>query len=48
MRASRTTWEWFAIALIVGLIFFFCYGFKHSNPDEIEPVIEPEGIAEFR
>jgi APA family basic amino acid/polyamine antiporter len=45
---SRTTWEWFAIALIVGLVFFFSYGFRHSNPDEIEPVIEPEGIAEFR
>ena len=45
---SRATWEWFAIALVVGLVFFFCYGFKHSNPDEIEPVIEPEGIAEFR
>ena len=45
---SRATWEWFAIALVVGLVFFFCYGFRHSNPDEIEPVIEPEGIAEFR
>ncbi len=45
---SRTTWVWFAIALVVGLVFFFSYGFWKSNPDEIEPVIEPEGIAEFR
>jgi basic amino acid/polyamine antiporter, APA family len=45
---SRKTWEWFAIALVVGLVFFFSYGFRHSNPAEIEPVIEPEGISEFR
>ncbi|MDQ6926601.1 MAG: amino acid permease [Candidatus Eremiobacteraeota bacterium] len=45
---SRTTWVWFAIALAVGLVFFFSYGFRHSKPEEIEPVIEPEGIAEFR
>jgi APA family basic amino acid/polyamine antiporter len=45
---SRTTWIWFAIALGVGLVFFFSYGFRHSNPAEIEPVIEPEGIAELR
>ncbi len=43
---SRTTWIWFAIALVVGLIFFFSYGFWKSNPDEIEPVEEPEGLAE--
>ena len=41
---SRTTWLWFAGALVVGLIFFFCYGFRTSNPDEIGPVIEPEGL----
>jgi basic amino acid/polyamine antiporter, APA family len=45
---SRTTWIWFAIALAVGLVFFFSYGFRRSVPEEIEPVIEPEGIAEFR
>ncbi|MEO7038550.1 MAG: amino acid permease, partial [Candidatus Elarobacter sp.] len=44
---SRTTWVWFAIALVVGLIFFFSYGFWKSNPDEIEAVTEPEGLAEF-
>ncbi|MDB5041584.1 MAG: yfnA [Candidatus Eremiobacteraeota bacterium] len=43
---SRTTWIWFAIALVVGLIFFFSYGYWKSNPDEIEPVEEPEGLAE--
>jgi len=41
---SRTTWLWFAGALVLGLIFFFCYGFRNSNPDEIEPVIEPEAL----
>ncbi len=44
---SRTTWIWFAIALVVGLIFFFSYGFRKSNPDEIEYVEEPEGLTEF-
>ena len=43
---SRTTWEWFTGALIVGLIFFFAYGFRTSKPEEVEPVVEPEGIAE--
>jgi APA family basic amino acid/polyamine antiporter len=43
---SSTTWTWFAGALIVGLIFFFSYGFRMSKPDEIEPVIEPDSIAE--
>ena len=43
---SRTTWEWFAGALVMGLIFFFSYGFRKSNPQEIEPVTEPEGLAE--
>jgi len=41
---SRTTWEWFAGALVIGLIFFFAYGFRKSNPDEIGPVVEPEGL----
>lgn len=41
---SRTTWIWFAIALVIGLIFFFSYGFWKSNPDEIEYVPEPEGL----
>ena len=41
---SRTTWLWFAGALVIGLIFFFSYGFRKSNPDEIGPVVEPEGL----
>ncbi|GAC1387789.1 MAG: amino acid permease [Vulcanimicrobiaceae bacterium] len=41
---SRQTWEWFSIALVAGLIFFFAYGFRKSNPDEIGPVVEPEGL----
>jgi APA family basic amino acid/polyamine antiporter len=41
---SRTTWVWFAIALVVGLIFFFSYGFHKSKPEEIQPVEEPEGL----
>jgi basic amino acid/polyamine antiporter, APA family len=44
---SRQTWTYFVIALVVGLIFFFSYGFWKSNPDEIEPVVEPEGLAEL-
>ena len=43
---SRTTWTWFTIALIVGLVFFFSYGYRMSNPDEIVPVIEPEALQE--
>jgi APA family basic amino acid/polyamine antiporter len=43
---SAKTWTWFAIALVVGLIFFFSYGFRMSKPDEIEPTEEPESIAE--
>jgi APA family basic amino acid/polyamine antiporter len=43
---SRMTWEWFIGALIVGLIFFFSYGFWKSNPEDIKPVEEPEGIKE--
>ncbi len=43
---SRTTWTWFALALVVGLVFFFSYGFRKSKPEEIEPVEEPDAIAE--
>jgi APA family basic amino acid/polyamine antiporter len=44
---SRATWTWFAIALVCGLIFFFAYGFKKSNPAEVVPVEEPSGLTEF-
>lgn len=43
---SARTWTWFAIALVVGLIFFFSYGFHKSKPEEIEPVEEPEALVE--
>ncbi len=43
---SRWTWTYFIIAMIGGLIFFFCYGFWKSKPDEIAPVIEPEALRE--
>jgi APA family basic amino acid/polyamine antiporter len=42
---SRTTWVWFAMALVAGLVFFFSYGYWKSDPDRIEYVEEPEGIA---
>ena len=35
---SRTTWVWFAGALLIGLVVFFSYGFWHSKPAEIVPV----------
>ena len=44
---SRTTWEWFGSALVVGLIIFFSYGYRKSVPEEIEPVVEPEALREF-
>ena len=44
---SRQTWTWFLLALVVGLIFFFSYGFRKSNPEEVVPVEEPEGLTEF-
>jgi basic amino acid/polyamine antiporter, APA family len=44
---SRATWTWFVIALVVGLIFFFSYGFRKSNPEDVVPVEEPEGLAEL-
>jgi basic amino acid/polyamine antiporter, APA family len=43
---SRTTWTWFALALVVGLIFFFSYGFRQSKPELVEPVEEPAGLTE--
>jgi APA family basic amino acid/polyamine antiporter len=44
---SRATWVWFCIALVFGLIFFFAYGFRKSNPDEITAVEEPEGLPDY-
>ena len=44
---SRATWTWFAIALVCGLVFFFAYGFRNSNPAEVVPVEEPTGLAEY-
>jgi APA family basic amino acid/polyamine antiporter len=44
---SRTTWIWFVIALVVGLVFFFGYGFWKSDPERIEAVVEPEGLEEY-
>lgn len=43
---SRATWEWFVIALVVGLIFFFCYGFRKSDPNAVVPVGDPSGLSE--
>jgi APA family basic amino acid/polyamine antiporter len=37
---SRSTWLWFALALAIGLVFFFSYGFRHSDPDAVEAVEE--------
>lgn len=44
---SRATWTWFVIALVAGLIFFFAYGFRRSDPNAVVPVAEPEGIADL-
>ena len=44
---SRATWTWFAIALVCGLVFFFAYGFRKSNPAAVVPVEEPAGLSEF-
>ena len=38
---SRTTWVWFVVALAVGLVFFFSYGFWKSDPRAIVPVGDP-------
>jgi basic amino acid/polyamine antiporter, APA family len=32
---DRTTWLWFLGSMLVGLCFFFLYGFRHANPDLI-------------
>ncbi len=37
---SRSTWLWFAFALVVGLAFFFSYGFWKSDPTRVEAVEE--------
>lgn len=42
-----TTWVWFVGALIVGLIIFFSYGFHKSDPEKIEPTVEPAGLEEY-
>jgi APA family basic amino acid/polyamine antiporter len=44
---SRTTWVWFCIALVGGLIFFFAYGFRKSDPSKIGPVEEPAGLPDY-
>ena len=44
---SRATWTWFVIALICGLVFFFAYGFRKSNPADVVPVEEPAGLSEI-
>jgi APA family basic amino acid/polyamine antiporter len=44
---STETWIWFVSALVVGLIIFFLYGFRKSDPELVEPVVEPEGIREY-
>ena len=43
---SRTTWTWFLAALVVGLAFFFSYGYWKSNPQKVVPVEEPEALLE--
>lgn len=44
---SRMTWTWFIIAMLCGLVFFFAYGFRKSNPAEVVPVEEPAGLEEY-
>ncbi|MFY9631490.1 MAG: amino acid permease [Candidatus Cybelea sp.] len=44
---SRATWTWFVLALVVGLVFFFSYGFRKSNPNDVVPVEEPAGLSEY-
>ena len=39
---SHTTWLWFVIALVCGLVFFFSYGYWRSNPELIVPVSDAE------
>jgi hypothetical protein len=35
------------MALVVGLVFFFSYGYHKSKPEEIAAVEEPEGLSDF-
>ncbi len=44
---SRMTWTWFIVAMLCGLVFFFAYGFRKSDPDNVVPVEEPAGLAEY-
>jgi hypothetical protein len=44
---SRATWVWFCTALVFGLIFFFAYGFRKSDPSKIGPVEEPAGLPDY-
>ena len=43
---SRTTWTWFVIAMCLGLVFFFSYGFWRSNPDDVMPIPEGDDYVE--
>jgi len=43
---SRTTWIWFAIALLVGLVFFFSYSFWRSDPRSIVAIADPIDYAD--
>ncbi|GAC1522818.1 MAG: amino acid permease [Vulcanimicrobiaceae bacterium] len=45
---SRTTWIWFAVALVIGLVFFFSYGYWKSDPHAIVPVGDLPGDADER
>ncbi|MBD5633598.1 MAG: amino acid permease [Candidatus Eremiobacteraeota bacterium] len=38
---SRNTWIWFSLALVIGLAFFFSYGFWRSDPARVGAVEEP-------
>ncbi len=40
------TWLWFGGALAVGLVIFFIYGFRMSDPDNIVPVQEPDALLD--
>ncbi|MFZ0033043.1 MAG: amino acid permease [Candidatus Cybelea sp.] len=44
---SRMTWTWFIVAMLCGLVFFFAYGFRKSNPADVVPVEEPAGLEEY-
>jgi len=35
------------VALVGGLIFFFAYGFRKSDPSLIGPVDEPAGLPDY-